>query len=117
MWGMNVWTQNQKLTRNLTRLGTNKNNVWTHKIKGILYFYLVNQRTFGYTYTRHIIYISDILIYCSILYLQMKSADSIPIFTTVDNLSLLNNTKHVFADSIFSYAPKHFLQMYTIMYT
>ncbi|CAI6373178.1 unnamed protein product [Macrosiphum euphorbiae] len=45
---------------------------------------------------------------------SMESADSIPIFTTASNLSLLNNAQHVFADGTFSYAPKHFLQMYTI---
>jgi len=44
----------------------------------------------------------------------MESADSIPIFTTASNLLLLNNAQHVFADGTFSYAPKHFLQMYTI---
>jgi len=44
----------------------------------------------------------------------MESADSIPIFTTASHLSLLNNAQHVFADGTFSYAPKHFLQIYTI---
>lgn len=44
----------------------------------------------------------------------MESADSIPIFTNASNLSLLNNAQHVFADGTFSYAPKHFLQMYTV---
>jgi len=44
----------------------------------------------------------------------MESVDSIPIFTTTSNLSLLNNVQHVFADGIFLYAPKHFLQLYTV---
>jgi len=44
----------------------------------------------------------------------MESADSISIFTNASNLSLLNNAQHVFADGTFSYALKHFLQMYTV---
>jgi len=44
----------------------------------------------------------------------MESANSIPIVTTASNLSLLNNAQHVFADGTFLYAPKHFLQIYTI---
>jgi len=43
----------------------------------------------------------------------VEYVDSIPIFTTDSNLSLLNNAQHVFADGTFLYAPKHFLQMYT----
>ncbi|XP_022177387.1 uncharacterized protein LOC111038560 [Myzus persicae] len=44
----------------------------------------------------------------------MDSESSVPIFTNATNMSLLNSSKHVFADGTFSYAPKYFLQMYTI---
>jgi len=44
----------------------------------------------------------------------MKIIDSIPIFTCISNLKLLIESSHVFADSTFSYAPKFFLQMYTV---
>ncbi|XP_022163697.1 uncharacterized protein LOC111029131, partial [Myzus persicae] len=48
------------------------------------------------------------------LFCFMDSENSIPIFTNATNMSLLNSSKHVFADGTFSYAPKYFLQMYTI---
>jgi len=44
----------------------------------------------------------------------METADSVPIFTTASNFSLLNNAQHVFADGTFSYVLKHFLKMYTV---
>lgn len=44
----------------------------------------------------------------------MKTTDSIPIFTCTSNLKLLSDSSHVFADGTFSYAPKFFLQMYTV---
>jgi len=44
----------------------------------------------------------------------MKIIDSIPIFTCISDLKLLSKSSHVFVDGTFSYAPKFFLQMYTM---
>lgn len=46
----------------------------------------------------------------------MESADSIHIFTTISNLSLLlvNNVQHVFLDNTFLYAHKDIRYMYII---
>jgi len=62
-------------------------------------------------------------IYCLYIYIIyiyflsicfMDSESSVPIFKNVTNMSLLNSSKHVFVDGTFSYAPKYFLQMFTI---
>jgi len=47
----------------------------------------------------------------------MESADSIPIFTTASNLSLLNNAQHVIADGLFYMHRIIFYNCIRCMYT
>jgi hypothetical protein len=40
--------------------------------------------------------------------------NSVILFTCKNNLEMLSNNEHVFGDGTFTYAPKNFIQLYTI---
>lgn len=40
--------------------------------------------------------------------------NSVILFTCKNNLEVLSNNEHVFGDGTFTFAPKHFMHLYTI---